>query len=142
MPWCPCSCQGINTHAQTDCMVMSLTHSVQQPPDCPPVLPSGLLSLHLMTLPLFLASLCLMKTVCKFLQIYVPILSKLISRLYSVSLFFPSWRMASSYLSFLKQISSPVPEYLYKHILSPCRAQTSGALSGRFRVELPNSPHS
>lgn len=42
-----------------------------------------------MTLPLFLPSLCLMKTACKFLQIYVPVLSELISRLYSVSLFFP-----------------------------------------------------
>lgn len=55
----------------------------------PPALPSALLSLHFMTVPLFLASLCLMKTICKFLQIYVPILSKFISRLYSVSLFFP-----------------------------------------------------
>lgn len=70
-------------------MVTSLTHSLQQPPDCPPALAPGLLSLHFMTCPLFLAPLCLMKTICKFLQICVPILSKFINRLYSVSLFFP-----------------------------------------------------
>lgn len=89
LPWCPHSFQGINTHAQTDCMVTPLTHSVQQAPDWPPALASGLLSLHFMTLSLLLASLCLMKTICKFRQTYAPILSEFIRRLYSVSLFFP-----------------------------------------------------
>lgn len=143
MPWCPHSFQGINTHTQTGCMVTPLTHSAQQAPDWPPALASGLLSLHFMTLPLLLASLCLMKTICKFLQIYAPILSEFIRRLYSVICF--SLLEDGLIIPLIHErdlISSPrMSLQTATHPVS-CRAQTSGSFSGRFRVELPSSPHS
>lgn len=99
----------------------------------PPALASALLSFHFITVPLFLASLCLMRTICKFLQIYVPILSTFISRLYSVSLFFPlgEWPHHTPHSWNRSHLQS---QNVFTKATSPvsCRDQTSGAFSGRL----------
>lgn len=138
LPWCPCSFQGINTHAQTDCLVTSLTRSATR---LPPGAGFSFVVSSFYESPSFLGffvpyenNMQISSNLCQFyLNSSAGFILLVCFSLLENGLIIPLIHETDL-------ISSPRMSLQTRPV--SCRAQTSGAFSGRFRVELPSSPHS